>query len=292
MKKLRALLVVSAFLTSLISGCHSPTQTEISTTLTGTTPLTPTQLTTTTLVQSTPAPITFAPAVVPTTDLTEANAADWSVSASDQQTSAVTDDFNSVKVGSASIKLETQSGNDVNLSYRLQNNSYWDLRGQEYLHFWLFTQNANIGFQNNSPWVILRCSDNSYIQYQTTADSLNNSRGTWQDYEIPLSGDDTWQTTNVGSANLAKITGLEIHADTWGYGFTMWVDGLCFEPYFLTTPSSTLAIITTPTTTSTSFFAVTTPTTPINITTTTVTTAAPPQPSTQVVLAEMFTGDW
>ena len=146
MKKLLALLVVSAFLTSLISGCHSPTQTEISTTLTGTTPLTPTH--------------------------------------------------------------------------------------------------------------------------------------------------DTWQTTNVGSANLAKITGLEIHADTWGYGFTMWVDGLCFEPYFLTTPSSTLAIITTPTTTSTSFFAVTTPTTPINTTTTTTITVAPPQPSTQVVLAEMFTGDW
>jgi hypothetical protein len=46
---------------------------------------------------------------------------------------------------------------------------------------------------------------------------------------IPLTGDASWIRTVTGSPTLSEVTGIEIHADTWDYGFTLWLDGLTFE---------------------------------------------------------------
>jgi hypothetical protein len=68
-----------------------------------------------------------------------------------------------------------------------------------------------------------------HIEYVPNEDFLTGAIGQWVELVIPLAGDSTWVRTDVGSPTLAEVTGIEIHADTWGYGFTLWLDGLSFE---------------------------------------------------------------
>jgi hypothetical protein len=67
------------------------------------------------------------------------------------------------------------------------------------------------------------------LSYQTEVDILNDAIGKWQHYRTSLDGDELWHLTKVGEVSLDEINYIEIHADTWGYGFTLWVDGLSFE---------------------------------------------------------------
>jgi len=36
----------------------------------------------------------------------------------------------------------------------------------------------------------------------------------------------------VGTMSLSQVNYVEIHADTWDYGFTLWVDGVQFNPCY------------------------------------------------------------
>ena len=40
----------------------------------------------------------------------------------------------------------------------------------------------------------------------------------------------TWRRTAVGTPDLGRVASLETHLDTWGYGFTVRLDGVSFEP--------------------------------------------------------------
>jgi hypothetical protein len=160
--------------------------------------------------------------------ISDTSAKDWSSSSSDQKTTSIQDDYNVFRVGKASLRLQTESGYDVSLSYHLPNGIYWDLNNCASIHFWLMTENTNIGFQNSSPWIKLLSSDTDYFQYQANTDVLNNSINQWQEYYVPLRGDNIWICSINGSVSLTKISGIEIHADTWEYGFKLWLDGLGF----------------------------------------------------------------
>jgi hypothetical protein len=174
-------------------------------------------------------PVTAATGAVALAELTEKNASAWTYSASDKAAGRIEDDYKLVKKGKASIKLTTASGFDVNLSYQLGSGKYWDLSKQKYLHFWVYSENSNIGFQENTPFIKLLSSTNGYLRYQTNSDEiLNNSRGQWQECWIPLAGDAVWNRTITGSPKLTQITGIEIHTDTWDYGYQLWVDSLEF----------------------------------------------------------------
>jgi len=75
------------------------------------------------------------------------------------------------------------------------------------------------------------------------ADLLNEAIGQWQSYEIPLDApsdeNNGWRGTIHGSLDLAHINCLEIHSDTWDYGFKLWVDGVRFT--FADTPAASIA---------------------------------------------------
>ena len=51
---------------------------------------------------------------------------------------------------------------------------------------------------------------------------------------IPLDASSTenngWRRTPQGSPDFSHIQYVEIHADTWDHGFTLWVDGVSFDP--------------------------------------------------------------
>ena len=163
-------------------------------------------------------------------ELTEENAIDWSARAEDNLLTIVENDYLFKQVGKASIKLTTESGGDVSLRYPTLTIAKWNLTAKKYVNIWFYSENPNVGFQGCSPWIRLgNLKTGGYLQYQTDADILNDAIGNWQCYRIPLNGDELWHLTKIGEVSLNEINYIEIHADTWGYGFTLWVDGLSFD---------------------------------------------------------------
>ena len=105
----------------------------------------------------------------------------------------------------------------------------WDLSGVDEMSVWFYAVNPNGGFQNHSPWIRLG-NDDGFYEWHPNWDILNQALGQWVEFTIPIDGNSTWSRTVFGSPSLDRIHYIEIHADTWGAGFTIWMDGLRFDP--------------------------------------------------------------
>ena len=168
--------------------------------------------------------------------LSENNAESWTAWA-DGATASVTNDATEHLVGIASLKFVTDGGFDTMLRYAPP--SLWDLTQARVLTLSLKAENPSpYGFQNASPWIRLISENGGYVEFQYYAngypgDVLNDCRGAWQSYRILIDAStdqtDGWRRTLVGAPDLTRIQALEIHADTWDYGFTLWVDGLSLD---------------------------------------------------------------
>jgi len=163
----------------------------------------------------------------PADSLTEFSAGGWGAAASDA-TASVADDTARVRAGTASLRFETTGGFDTWLWTPVGQDASWDLLGSGSggIGFWVFAENPNIGFQNNSPWVRLYSDSNSFVEYRATREILNEARGQWLYLRIPLNGNEDWTVATAGNPDLTDVRYIELHADTWDAGFTLWVDGL------------------------------------------------------------------
>ena len=138
-------------------------------------------------------------------------------------------DYNMKKTGSASVKLVTSRGYDLALNYRPAGDSLsgWTLSDTDTLYFWVRTiKQPQYGFQFFS----IRIGDDhgNYYKYTASPTLLNAANLTWKQYKFPLSGNTQFSRTTTGIMSLAQVNYVEIHADTWDYGFTLWVDGVQF----------------------------------------------------------------
>ena len=174
--------------------------------------------------------------------LTESSASSWSASA-DGGTAAVYDDTSRKTVGAASVRFETDGGFDTWMWSPTAMDAGWDFisAGSGGLTFWVYTENTNGGFQGPSPWIHLHRDASNYFAYTTNHDFLNDALGRWVSVYVPFNGDATWTRTTYGSPNLNNINYIEIHGDTWGAGFKMWIDGLRFDQQFAP-PQSLVAV--------------------------------------------------
>lgn len=159
--------------------------------------------------------------------LTEQSVSQWSAQAA-SASAAVFDDATRVQVNAWSIRLETDAPFDCRMWAPAARDADWDLTPVARIQFWVYAINTNLSFQNQSPWVAVGSSTGQW-EYRPSYDLLNDARNTWLHIDIPLAGDSFWQRTQVGSPSLTDIDFIEIHADTWGAGFTLWVDGLTFD---------------------------------------------------------------
>ncbi|MFO0888264.1 MAG: SdrD B-like domain-containing protein [Isosphaeraceae bacterium] len=161
------------------------------------------------------------------TELTEGNAAQWgSFAPVDHAATAVSNDTTHVKVGSSSVHLRTESGFDTGVVYPATPGVVWDLSSKGTLEFWAYADNRTpIGFQGDQPVVVLRGPGGSFT-YRPATQQIPN-RG-WKWFSIPLAGSPDWVRISAGAASLSAITSLEIHQDTWDYGFDVYYDGLRF----------------------------------------------------------------
>ncbi|MBI5866146.1 MAG: hypothetical protein HZB38_16880 [Planctomycetes bacterium] len=165
----------------------------------------------------------------PPADLTELNAGDWTSWAQDG-TLTLLDDTTRRQVGQASLHVVATGGFDNYVRYPGGTLGLWDLACVNEIRMWVYATNPNGGFQNASPWVRLGNHHDGYIEWHPTWDILNSAIGTWVEFVIPIAGDGVWQRSAVGTPTLGAINYIEIHADTWGAGFDLWLDGVRFSP--------------------------------------------------------------
>ncbi len=166
---------------------------------------------------------------VPPVDLAEQNAANWTSWAQDG-TITLSNDTTRVHNGAASVKGVFTGGYDNYVRYPYGILAKWNLSGVNYIRFWAYAENPNGGFQNGSPWVRLGSYQDGYFEWHPTGDILNEAIGQWREFVVPIPGDATWQRSTFGMPSLTKINYFELHADTWGAGFTLWLDGIRFDP--------------------------------------------------------------
>lgn len=51
----------------------------------------------------------------------------------------------------------------------------------------------------------------------------------WVEFTISLADDVSWERIEHGTPDLTGIQGLDMHVDTWGAGFGVWIDGVSRE---------------------------------------------------------------
>ncbi len=157
-------------------------------------------------------------------DLAEGTAALWGTFASDNLAVTVVNDGSDVRSGASALRFDTASGFDTGLVFPKPGGSdaHWDLSDVRALTAWIRAENA-ASFQGNSPALVLRSPAGS-VRYEP-GDVLLNTPG-WRYYEIPLDGAFPWTRTQEGTPDLSDVTAIELHGDTWGYGFRLQVDGV------------------------------------------------------------------
>ncbi|MBN1826939.1 MAG: PQQ-binding-like beta-propeller repeat protein [Candidatus Eisenbacteria bacterium] len=162
-------------------------------------------------------------------DMAEENAESWTAWA-EGATAAAFDDLTLKHVGEGSIRMETDGGGDTYLRYPGDHLASWDLSEATELRLWCYADNPSpYGFQGPNPLIRL-IGEDGYLEFNPEDNLLGAAEDQWAQFVIPLSGDETWILTQVGTADLSDIRALEIHADTWDNGFTLWVDGVGFWP--------------------------------------------------------------
>lgn len=181
--------------------------------------------------------VTIPPAQrVPPLDLAEGNASDWGASA-EGGSAGTSNDTTRRLAGQSSVRFDTNGGFDTSLSYPVNFGADWDLSTADNLRFSLFAQNPSpFGFQEG-PWVRLYGTDGGYFEYRyyqndQPAAPINSALNEWADFAIPLNpaaSSTGWRRTVSGPVSLEHVAAAEFHADTWDFGFSLWVDDVRFD---------------------------------------------------------------
>lgn len=128
--------------------------------------------------------------------------------------------------GAGSLRFDTASGFDTGVRLAAGADA-WDVSGFAQLTFWTFSDNNTpIGFQGNQPVVVLVTATGRYTY--TPAGDVMPEHG-WRRHHVPLAGGSGWVRDVQGSPDLANVTALEVHQDTWDFGFTVFYDGMQFS---------------------------------------------------------------
>lgn len=144
-------------------------------------------------------------------------------------------DSTNYKEGAASVKCVTGNGWDIGLQFWPGGDSvmHWQLSESDTLIFWLKTSNTTgYGFQYHQIRVGNLCG--GYYKYSGSPSVLNAANGTWKKIKMPLAGGGSpynYVRTAVGTVSLDDISWVSIHADTWDFGFTIWLDGVHFSSF-------------------------------------------------------------
>jgi hypothetical protein len=171
--------------------------------------------------------------VIPAADtLSEGSASQWFVGA-ESATASMTNVTDRIQVGAYALRFSTNGGYDTWAGTPVNKAAAWNLEaaGRRGLAFWLYSESDSPwGFQNNSPWIRLHTSSQSYLELHARRELMNECRNTWLRFVVPFSGNGDWDAVTVGTPDLANVNWIEFHADTWDFGLRYWLDGIDFVP--------------------------------------------------------------
>ena len=166
---------------------------------------------------------------VPPTDLTELNAANWLGTAKFGYTVGVSDDTGFKRVGAGAVKFSTAAFAETTVSYPIGIRARWNLAQADSLRFWAYVS-TSATFASPSPWIRMG-NDDGYFQWAPGAAVLNQARGQWREFVVPLAGSASWTRTQSGSPSLSDVHYVEFYMlPSTSSGFTLWLDGVRFDP--------------------------------------------------------------
>lgn len=177
------------------------------------------------------------PQIQPPDDMTELNAGDWFTFAA--AASATTNNDTVLKTfGESSIRFDTTGGFDTYLRYEPLSGALWDLTDADEFHFDIYAENPSPFDFQQEPIVRFIDEDGDAMEFRYWRSNSpyplwNDSIGSWLSQIIsikstaqPATG---WRSTAIGSPDWSRMTTVEIHADTWDAGFTLWFDRMGFS---------------------------------------------------------------
>ena len=177
------------------------------------------------------------PEARPRADLTELNAKDWYAWAA-LATASTTDDTMVKTTGAGSVRFDTNGGFDTYLRYEPANGAAWDLTAADQFYFSVRAQNPSpFGFQAE-PVVRFIDLDGNVMEFHYYHNGSpyplwNDALGTWLSQSIPIKSTAQpatgWRGTAIGTPDWSRMRTVEIHADTWDSGFTLWFDRVGFN---------------------------------------------------------------
>jgi len=130
--------------------------------------------------------------------------------------------------GTGALRAYTNSGFDWWLRLDVGAASAIDVTGYEELRFDVRAYNPNpLEWQGPGPVVRLRDVAGSWITYTPTAQHLPTDGASWRAVRVPLAGDAAWVAS--GAIDVSQVQVIDIHADTWEYGFAFDLDAVTFE---------------------------------------------------------------
>jgi len=166
--------------------------------------------------------------VIPPPDLCEIPAY-WTTFVQDGLPTTLTWDTTDFIAGSESLRMNTESGFQIREHYYPSGSASaeWNLST---VHDIVFSFKAIDTNQSGYQQLAVRIGNSCGGYYQYDAINPNIITSSWQTDSIPIAGNANWILSTVGSVSLSTINYLEVITDTWGYGFTFWLDGVGFYP--------------------------------------------------------------
>jgi len=73
-----------------------------------------------------------------------------------------------------------------------------------------------------------------YFKYTGNAAPLDAANGQWKLIKVPLAGGGSpysYSKSQIGDVSLSEINYVSVHADTWDFGFGIWLDGVHFTNF-------------------------------------------------------------
>ena len=173
-----------------------------------------------------------------TGEITEAEyASRWGYGATDQgNINVISADEKTKQAGDASVKLYTETGFDTWMYFPNTKDLDLDCSKIGSISFLLFTQNKNNW--GGDPWVILRDMSNRQMTYKSLRSRLVLTLTQWVPYAIPVFPETQhveimeaygWKMEGDRDFDWSHLASVEIHADTGGFGFEMYVDDMRFN---------------------------------------------------------------
>ncbi|HEY3394105.1 MAG TPA: hypothetical protein VGK58_15440 [Lacipirellulaceae bacterium] len=173
----------------------------------------------------------------PPDDMTELNASDWFAFAV-AATAETSDDTARKTLGASSVRFDTTGGFDTFLRYEPASGTLWDLTNADQFHFDVYAENPSAFDFQQEPIVRFIDVDGDAMEFRYWRNNSphplwNNAIGTWLSQAIfvkssgqPQTG---WRGTAIGTPDWSRMSTVEIHADTWDSGFTLWFDRMGFN---------------------------------------------------------------